>query len=109
MFEEIINLAPLGHAKTRQIKKLLLDRHDEINGVYSVYTEWPGYPDLNDYLLVTTDPTTKDIIAIDFDAGPYLSIGDTVKDKTIVGFTSDKNFSNIKVILTDGCTNTVSN
>lgn len=108
MFEEIINLAPLGHARTRQIKKLLLETHDDINATYSVYTDWPGYPDLSDYMLITTDPETNDIVAIDFDAGPYLSIGDTIKDKTIVGFTSDKNFSNVKVILTDECANTIS-
>lgn len=109
MFEEIINLAPLGHARTSQIKKLLLEKVNGDNAIYSVYTEWPGCPDLNEYMLITTDPETNDIIAIDFDAGPYLAIGDKIKEKTIVGFTYEGKYDNIKVILLDdGNTNTVS-
>jgi len=101
MFEEIINLAPLGHARTGQIKKLLLEKVSGDNATYSVYTEWPGCPDLDKYMLITTDPDTHDIVAIDFDAGPYLTIGDKIKEKTIVGFTYEGKYDNIKVILLD--------
>lgn len=109
MFEEIINLAPLGHARTRQIKKLLLESVNGDNAVYSVYTEWPGCPDLDKYMLITTDCDTQDVVAIDFDSGPYLAIGDKIKEKVITGFTYTGNYDNIKVILLDdGNTDTVS-
>lgn len=109
MFEEIINLAPLGHAKSPQIKKLLLEKVNGDNAIYTIYTEWPNCPDLNNYMRISIDSETKDILAIDFDSGPYLSIGDRVKDKLITGFTYDGDFNNIKVILLDdGNTNTVS-
>lgn len=101
MFKEIINLAPLGHARTGQVKKLLLEKSDEKCATYSVYTEWPGHPDLNNYMLINYDPKTKDITSIDFDAGPYLAIGDHIDNKLITGFTYTGEFQNIKISLLD--------
>lgn len=109
MFEEIINLAPLGHARSPQIKKLLLEKVNGDNAIYSIYTEWPNNPNFSSYIRINIDPETKDIIAIDFDSGPFLSIGDRVKNKLITGFTYEGEYNDIKVILLDdGNTNTVS-
>ena len=61
-------------------------------------------------MLITTDPDTRDIVAIDFDGGPYLTFGTQIKGATVVGFMYEGEYNNIKVILLDdGNTNTVSN
>ena len=49
--QEIIDLSAAGHARTSQIKQLHLESQHGHSGVYRVYTKWPGYPDLDDYIL----------------------------------------------------------
>ena len=98
--QEIIDLSAAGHARTSQIKQLHLESQNDHSGIYKVYTKWPGYPDLNDYLRIGYDDE-KHIKYIDFDGGPWLTIGSKVGGYTITDFTHNGNFGDIKVIVQD--------
>ena len=98
--QEIIDLSKAGHALTSQIKQLHLESQSDHNGVYKVYTKWPGHPDLDDYLRIGYNGE-KHINYIDFDGGPWLTIGSKVGDYTITDFTHNGNFGDVKVIVQD--------
>ena len=102
--EEIIDLTKAGHAKTPQIKQLHLESQNGHSGVYNIYTKWPDCPDLDDYLRIGYNDE-KHITYIDFDGGPWLTIGSKVDDYTITGFTHNGNFGDIKVIVDDNVYN----
>lgn len=102
--KKIIDLSKAGHAITPQIKQLHLESQNGHSGIYKVYTKWPDSPDLDDYLRIGYDDE-KHIKFIDFDSGPYLTIGSKVDDYTITGFTHNGNFGDIKVIIDDGVYN----
>ena len=98
--QEIIDLSKEGHARTSQIKQLHLESQNGHSGVYKVYTKWLGYPYLDNYLRIGCDEE-KHIKYIDFDGGPWLTIGSKVGDYTITDFTHNGNFGDIKVIVHD--------
>ena len=96
--QEIIDLSKAGHALTSQIKQLHFESQSDHNGVYKVYTKWPGHPNLDDYLRIGYDDENH-INYIAFDGGPWLTIGSKVGDYTITDFTHNGNFGDIKVIV----------
>ena len=98
--QEIIDLSKAGHALTSQIKQLHLESQSDHNGVYKVYTKWPGHPNLDDYLRIGYDDENH-IKYIDFDGGPWLTIGSKVGNYTITDFTHNGNFGDVKVIVQD--------
>ena len=102
--KKIIDLSKAGHAKTAQIKQLHLESQNGHRGIYKIYTKWPDSPDLDDNHRIGYDDE-KHIKFIDFDSGPYLTIGSKVDDYTITGFTHNGNFGDIKVIIDDGIYN----
>ena len=102
--QEIIDLSKEGHARTSQIKQLHLESQKGHSGVYKVYTKWPGHPSLDDYLRIGYDDENH-IKYIDFDGGPWLTIGSKVGDYTITDFTHNGNFGDVKVIVQDDVCN----
>ena len=102
--QEIIDLSAAGHARTSQIKQLHLESQNGHSGVYKVYTKWPGHSDLDDYLRIGYDDN-KYISYIDFDGGPWLTIGSKVGDYIITDFIHDGEFREIKVIVDDNIYN----
>ena len=102
--QEIIDLSKAGHALTSQIKQLHLESQSDHNGVYKVYTKWPGSSDLDDYLRIGYNDE-KHIVYIDFDGGPWLTIGSKVGDYIITDFIHDGEFREIKVIVDDNIYN----
>ena len=102
--QEIIDLSAAGHAKTSQIKQLHLESQNGHSGVYKVYTKWPGYPNLDNYLRIGYD-NEKPIDYIDCDGGPWLTIGSKVGDYIITDFIHDGEFREIKVIVDDNIYN----
>ena len=102
--QEIIDLSAAGHAKTSQIKQLHLESQNGHSGVYKVYTKWPGYPNLDNYLRIGYD-NEKHIDYIDFDGGPWLTIGSKVGDYIITDFIHYVEFIEIKVIVDDNIYN----
>ena len=102
--QEIIDLSAAGHARTSQIKQLHLESQNGHSGVYKIYTKCPGYPDLDDYLRIGYDDN-KCISYIDFDGGPWLTIGSKVDNYTITDFTHNGDFGDIKVIVDDNVYN----
>lgn len=102
--QEIIDLSEAGHARTSQIKQLHLESQNGHSGVYKVYTKWPGHSDLDDYLLIGYD-NERHIDYIDFDGGPWLTIGSKVGDYIITDFIHDGEFREIKVIVDDNIYN----
>ena len=95
--QEIIDLSKAGHALTSQIKQLHLESQSDHSGVY---TKWPGHPNLDDYLRIGYDDESH-INYIDFDGGPWLTIGSKVGDYTITDFTHNGDFGDVKVIVQD--------
>ena len=102
--QEIIDLSTAGHARTSQIKQLHLESQNGHSGVYKVYTKWPGHSDLDDYLRIGYDKK-RHIDYIDFDGGPWLTIGSKVGDYIITDFIHDGEFREIKVIVDDNIYN----
>ena len=102
--QEIIDLSKVGHALTSQIKQLHLESQSDHSGIYKVYTKWPGHPNLDDYLRIGYDDENH-INYIDFDGGPWLTIGSKVGDYTIIDFTHNGNFGDVKVIVQDDVCN----
>ena len=102
--QEIIDLSKAGHAKTAQIKQLHLESQNGHSGIYKVYTKWPGYPDLDNYLRIGYN-NARHIDYIDFDGGPFLAIGSKVGDYIITDFIHDGDFKKIKVIVDDNIYN----
>ena len=102
--QEIIDLSAAGHARTSQIKQLHLESQNGHSGVYKVYTKWPGHSDLDDYLRIGYDKE-RHIDYIDFDEGPWLTIGSKVGDYIITDFIHDGEFREIKVIVDDNIYN----
>ena len=102
--QEIIDLSAAGHARTSQIKQLHLESQNGHSGVYKVYTKWPGHSDLDDYLRIGYDKE-RHIDSIDFDGGPWLTIGSKVGDYIITDFIHDGEFREIKVIVDDNIYN----
>ena len=102
--QEIIDLSAAGHARTSQIKQLHLESQNGHSGVYKVYTKWPGHSDLDDYLRIRYDKE-RHIDYIDFDGGPWLTIGSKVGEYIITDFIHDGEFREIKVIVDDNIYN----
>ena len=102
--QEIIDLSKEGHARTSQIKQLHLESQKGHSGVYKVYTKWPGFSDLDNYLRIGYN-NARHIDYIDFDGGPFLAIGSKVGDYIITDFIYDGDFKNIKVIVDDNIYN----
>ena len=102
--QEIIDLSKAGHALTSQIKQLHLESQSDHSGIYKVYTKWPGHPNLDDYLRIGYDDENH-INYIDFDGGPWLTIGSKVGNYTITDFTHNGNFEDVKVIVQDDVCN----
>ena len=102
--QEIIDLSAIGHARTSQIKQLHLESQNGHSGVYKVYTKWPGHSDLDDYLRIGYDKE-RHIDYIDFDGGPWLTIGSKVGNYIITDFIHDGNFKKIRVIVDDNIYN----
>ena len=95
-----IDLRPFGHAFSPQIKQLRLEAEEGKEGIYSIYTKWPDSEDLDDYIRVGYDDN-KNILYVDFDSGPFLSIGSSIDNYTIKEFTHDGQFKDIKIVLHD--------
>ena len=95
-------LNKLGHARSPQIKELQKISEESGVGIYKIHTEWPGHPEMNDYLRVGYNPDTKEISFIDFDGGPWISFKFKFDDGCVVtGFNHDGKFNNITVIIED--------
>ena len=102
--QEIIDLSKAGHAEIPQIKQLHLESQNGHSGVYKVYTKWLDSPDLDACLRIGYN-NIRHIDYIDFDGGPFLTIGSKVGDYVITDFIHDGNFKNIKVIVDDNVYN----
>ena len=96
------SLKNLGHARSPQIKELHKISEENGVGTYSVFTQWPNHPDLDDYLRIGYSPETKEINFIDFDGGPWISKDFMLEDGCVVDhFEHDGNLNNILVIIKD--------
>lgn len=99
---EKYSLNNLGHARSPQIKEFHKVSEEKGIGVYSVFTQWPGHPNLDGYLRIGYSPETKEITFIDFDGGPWVSSGFELVDGCIVDhFEHDGDLNDIKVIIKD--------
>lgn len=102
--EKEINLKYEGHAVSPQTKKFILESETSGVGTYKIEAYWINREtkEKEDYLRIGYKPETKEIEYIDFDGGPWLTYGSTVKNKYVVtGFTHDGNFNNVKILLTE--------
>lgn len=101
--EKEINLKYEGHAISPEVKKFILESETAGVGTYKVEAYWIDREtkEKREYLRVGYDPDTKEIEYIDFDGGPFLRHGSTVKGKYVVtGFKHDGKFNDVKVLLT---------
>lgn len=100
--EAVINLKNEGHCHSPQIKELRLESETVGVGCYSVFTQWPGHPQLDNYLRIGYEPNTKEISYIDFDGGPWLTYGSIIQNKYVVtGFKHNGEFGDVKILLTE--------
>lgn len=86
---KIINLH--GHCDYSATKKLILDHEDNGVGTYSIESKWKDSGESAPLRVI------GDIEAIDFDGGPYLSLGSKVEDYYVFGFITGQN--GLKVLL----------
>lgn len=67
----------LVERKSPQIKELrLLYEDTEKSGIYKVFSQWPGYPSLDNYGRILYNQNDPDKIdGLDFDGGPMIYRG----------------------------------
>lgn len=81
-----------------QIKKLILVNKQDNIGEYEIYTKWPNYPELDNYMRIGFD-LNNIIDYIDFDGGPFITRGYILSDGCKVMAFKHDNFKNITVIV----------
>lgn len=87
-----IDLNRLGRSRVKHYKELHLESEKDGIGVYTIHHEFPirwGYDD------------NKQIVFIDFDEGPFLTLNSKVYDYKLIRIDHDENFNNVRIVLKD--------